>query len=404
MINTIYFFGKKLIKKPHYILFGFISNFIFLICSFFPRQKNLWILSAWSGLKFSDNPKYIYLQLSSDKLIEAVWISKSKSLVIEMKQSGLNAIYAYSLRGIFAQTKAGVAIYTHSVESEFIPFLISRSVIRVQTWHGMPIKKIGYDAIDSSTKYFFKMLSFFFPYKLDNHDLIIAGSNLDKKIYERVFNIKSQNVVVTGYPRNDQLIPKKRHKKRNKKIKVIYMPTFRGLPGSEFPLFKSSGFNFQEADSFFKKHLINFYIKLHPVQKISDSDLAQILMSKNIHYLDNSDAYEILYNFDILVTDFSGIYFDYLLTGNPIIMAPIELKNYLKNDRRLYYSYKSVCIGEPCYTWNSLFFSIQRAANNIQNGYTPEGRYKYLRSKFHQYFDSFSSERVINEIKKRAGV
>lgn len=401
MIRQLYIFGKKVLNKPHRVLAAIIFNVIFFVCSLVPRDKNIWIFSAWAGLKFSDNPKYIFKSILSDDKVKGFWISKSKHIVNEMSYSGFDAVYAYSIRGIFLQMRAGVAVYTHSVESEFMPYLISFSVIRVQTWHGMPIKKIGYDAIHISSKFLLKALALLFPYKTDKHDLVIAGSNVDKKIYERVFNVKSHNVVVTGYPRNDELIRKSNFKKRRKKIDVIYMPTFRGSAGSEFSLFKSSGFDFEEADMFFKEQSINFYIKLHPVQKISDKDFTQILNSKSMHYLDDSDIYEFINKFDILVTDFSGIYFDYLLTGKPIIMAPIELKKYLDDDRQLYYSYEDVCIEEPCYNWDSLFISIEITKNKVQNGNDLGARYEYLRGKFHKYLDSFSSERVIDEIKKR---
>ena len=47
----------------------------------------------------------------------------------------------------------------------------------------------------------------------------------------------------------------------------------------------------------------------------------------------------------VLVTDFSSIYFDYLLTGNPIIFAPFNMNNFTKNDRSLYFEYKDLTIG-----------------------------------------------------------
>jgi CDP-glycerol glycerophosphotransferase (TagB/SpsB family) len=319
-----------------------------------------------------------------------------------MRKRGLPVEYAFSIRGIWLQFRARVVVFSHSVEHEFFAPLIANRVKRVQTWHGMPIKKIGYDdhrgwMPPDLRAYIIKTI---FPFRSDHFDLVLAGSQSDKKKYERAFNVKEKSVVITGYPRNDALIksfsqlsPTPRAKR-----KVIYMPTFRGVPESEFSLFFETRFNFLEADNILDRLKMELWIKLHPIQIFAPNDIESINRCKNVHlYSEDEDIYESIGFFDVLITDFSGIYFDYLLSGKPIIMAPLNKKSYLENDRNLYYSYDQLCPSNPCNTWNEVFTQLSDLVK-YDNFYNE--KYFNLQKKFHSYLDANSSERAYYAIQK----
>ena len=97
-----------------------------------------------------------------------------------------------------------------------------------------------------------------------------------------------------------------------------------------------------------------------------------------------------------MITDYSGIFFDFLISGKPIIMAPIDYDNYIKDDREVYYDYESICPMPPCNDWKDIMMSIEllTQATDIPN------RYHEIQKKFHKYNDDKSSQRVIEEIKK----
>ena len=60
------------------------------------------------------------------------------------------------------------------------------------------------------------------------------------------------------------------------------------------------------------------------LQKISDQE--------NVHIDQSGDYYPLLYSSDCLLTDMSSIVFDYLLTGNPIILCmPDNVQNYYED-------------------------------------------------------------------------
>jgi CDP-glycerol glycerophosphotransferase (TagB/SpsB family) len=180
--------------------------------------------------------------------------------------------------------------------------------------------------------------------------------------------------------------------------RVIYMPTLRGLPGSDFTLFRDTRFDFEAMDKTCGKLGIEFWIKLHPVQRFAREDLEAIRRCENFQpYTESTDIYEAIGRFDILVTDFSGIYFDYLISGRPIVMAPLDMGNYLANDRSLYYPYEELCPDSPCDTWEQVF---DRIAGLLESGVAPEGRYFELQKRFHAHLDDESSARAYTAIER----
>ena len=180
-------------------------------------------------------------------------------------------------------------------------------------------------------------------------------------------------------------------------LRVIYMPTFRGVPNSAFTLLQGSGFDFAQADERLDRLGVDLYIKTHPVQHFSAADLKAIASSTCIHAVINTgDIYEQLGSFNVLITDFSGVYFDFLITGRPIIMAPFRLQSYIAEDRELYYRYEDLCPEPPCLTWEEVFDRI--GAICIAYPKSPGARYHQLQRQFHRYLDSHSSERAVREI------
>ena len=56
------------------------------------------------------------------------------------------------------------------------------------------------------------------------------------------------------------------------------------------------------------------------------------------------DIYPFLTFTDFLITDYSSIYFDYLMLNREIIFIPYDFENYTKN-RELYFSYETITPG-----------------------------------------------------------
>lgn len=375
-------------------------NLFFFISFMIPKNERLWLISAWYGEKFLDNPKYIYKELlHGDYDVDVYWVVKDKSCIPFFSENEYPVIWAYSLKGIWLQLRAKNVIFSHSLRSEFLPCFIASQTKKIQTWHGVPIKKIGYDDknanLDSLIK---KIIIIILPFLREEYDLIIASSKEDKSIYHTAFRTPLKKIIVTGYPRNDAIY--KSLIEQNFKItqtkKIIYMPTLRGGIGDFFPYLSDHEFDFVFLDKMLDKINAEFYIKLHPVQRFKDYDLELMKQTKNIYpVFNNDDIYEVIAYYDILITDYSGIYFDFLITGKPIVMAPIDLKSYTSTDREIYYNYDEICPSEPCRDWGEVLRKLELIVTNPMI----DERYKSMQRRFHSFFDGDSSKRVINEIK-----
>ncbi|MCA9401924.1 MAG: CDP-glycerol glycerophosphotransferase family protein, partial [Candidatus Omnitrophica bacterium] len=175
----------------------------------------------------------------------------------------------------------------------------------------------------------------------------------------------------------------------------IYMPTYRGEEGSLFSPFELSDFDVNKIDSFCQNHNIHLYIKTHPSNKPKVALLKQIQDAQNISFYEIMDIYPNLNRFDFLITDFSSIYFDYLLLDRPIIFAPFCFDDYINNDRQLFYNYNEVTPGPKAYNWEEVLTQIELCLRDPEI-FSLER--EQMRSYFHQFQDNNSCQRVYNEI------
>lgn len=374
-------------------------NAVYLISFLIPKKKKLWLFSSWFGKKYLDNPKYIYQELLKNNYgAQPYWVVKDRTLLRRLEDLNYPVINAFSAKGIWLQLRAEAVIFTHSVNSEFIPCLISAHTKKIQTWHGIPIKKIGFDNKISGNNEG-KKVRFLLPFLRENYDLVTAVSTEDKNTLHSAFRTPLEKIRITGYPRNDEIFRKSTNNNESEddNFKIIYMPTLRGNINDEFNLLSNSGFDFKSIDD--RLDLLNatLFIKLHPVQIFSKKDKDLINSSKNIKSVFNDDdIYESLGQYDVLITDYSGIFFDFLITGKPIVMAPLDYNDYLRYDRAVYYDYHSICPTPPCSDWTEIIDSIE----SLIQGTEIPNRYFEIQSKFHKFNDDKSAVRVIEEIKR----
>tara|TARA_B100001059_G_scaffold236603_1_gene288178 strand:- start:7343 stop:8539 length:1197 start_codon:yes stop_codon:yes gene_type:complete len=391
----------KILKNSFLYFPMLFLNAIYLISFLIPKKRGLWLFSSWFGKKYLDNPKYIYQELlKNNHDIQAYWLVKDKDLLHRLEDLEYPVLNAFSIKGFLLQLRAEVVVFTHSVQSEFVPCLIASQTKKIQTWHGIPIKKIGFDSQNTKQQRRDKNIRFFLPFLREDYDLVTAVSIEDKIHYHSAFRIPLEKIKITGYPRNDEIFRSSKNKSEDDNFKIIYMPTLRGVMNDEFNLLSNSNFDFdfELIDKRLSSLNVTLFIKLHPVQVFTQKDKELIKTSKHIKAIfnDDDDIYESLGEYDVLITDYSGIFFDFMISGKPIIMAPLDYDSYTKNDRAVYYEYNSICPSPPCNNWKEILNSIELLMHNQDIPI----RYYEIQNKFHKYTDDRSSERVIEEIKR----
>jgi len=381
--KTLVFYYKNIIHNLIYL----ISRFLYL---FIKPSKKIWVFGSWFGQKYSDNSRYLFEYVNKfHPEIKSIWLCKNNEIVNLIRSKGYKAYYAFSFLGYFYSFKAHVAIICTSFEdlNEYMP-----QKFIVNLWHGCPLKKIGYDdKINLKTRDLIDKIIWRYKRELKDIDMAIASSKIEAKNLATAFGIKPEKVKITGLPRNDSFFVKL---KKFPTYNIIYMPTHRNEGEIDIECL------FMEYLDLINSSLIKIdsqlFIKLHFYHR-NNSLIDKIKLYSNVHLIEEDDVdqdiYHIIPQFDLLITDYSSILFDYLICEKPIIFAAFDYNNYIINDREFYYEYKSFVPGPVCDNWHNVILWIEKFKNNPNLFYRERVGIKKM---FHAHIYGKYSENVFN--------
>ena len=99
---------------------------------------------------------------------------------------------------------------------------------------------------------------------------------------------------------------------------------------------------------------------------------------------------------DVLVTDYSGVWVDFLLTNRPIISFCYDMDSYL-DDRGFYYDYEAIFPGRINTNFNTFLEDLNQ---NLKDRIPRDRLIKKsdIRQRFHKYSDGQSTHRVTEEV------
>ncbi len=212
----------------------------------------------------------------------------------------------------------------------------------LNTWHGIPMKHLGYDVPDG----IYTMHNNFRNFLLA--DYILGWNSFMTEVYRKSYKLDgifTGEIIEEGCPRNDLTLCTEREaflaeleeagiRLHREKHIILYAPTWRGSSPA-FPDFSS-----EEIKQFIKTvsgnlgqdHYQILFRPHHTIYKYVEKD--EELMKYSIPPF--FDTNEILSVTDILISDYSSIYFDFLVTGRPILFYIHDLEQY-RHERGLYF-------------------------------------------------------------------
>ena len=217
-----------------------------------------------------------------------------------------------------------------------------------------------------------------------------------------------------GYPRNDALLHPTgvldRLVDRQGRKVLFWLPTFRQhqksydnnytLPGCGLPLLTEAG-SLEKLDAALEKHNILLVLKPHPVQDMSAVKAAG---SRNFKLLYDTDLraagvqlYEALADTDGMLTDYSSVYCDYLLTGKPVGLTFDDLEQYTKNRGLVMENVTDYLKGRYLYTLDDLELFLGELAQDQDP--EAENRKKAL-DHYDQWQDDGAARRVADYIRR----
>ena len=365
---------------------------VYWLSFFVPRNKRIWLFGSTFGNRFADNPKYFYLYLSQKHKLDvrAVWISHNKKVVSFLNSNGYEAYYCYSLRGIWLSLRGRVYIFDNY--SKDINFWTSGGAVKVNLWHGIGNKCINYDNVFDKVRHPKSLWEKFkyFPRRLSDEKpshYILATSPKMCDIFARAFQVPRGHVIEAGYPRNDYLLGadiKNLYTMQEKRVlkyvqqwrqqggKInLYMPTFRESEGKFFEIMDLRKFN-----AFLHENNILFVTKLHPKSKLK-IEFERIDYSNIINLDADMDAYVFLREADILTTDYSSVYSDYMLLNRPVVAFWYDYEEYVNYTRKGYFDFEKYMPELKARTMEELMEQTKRVLQkDTRKGYREISREK----------------------------
>ena len=310
-------------------------------------DPRVWIFSSTDNSHYNYNSRYLfeyvraelpeitpYFVINDDQLRRKLSEQYGEKYFIETNSG--QGIQKVLEAGVWF-TSAGLPVYgTH----------LNRDRVIVNLWHGIPLKKIALmdpNLGKMARVYFRKIFT-------ENYTWILTCSKALIPIMAESFAIEQEKIKVWGQPRNDMLFKENAAKEILKKIYpdlpeyrgiILYAPTFRDYASTE--LFPFEDYDKDKLEAFLEKEKLLICLRTH----ISEKGTAEKYLSGRVVYLVNEqmeDIMEILNIFDLLITDYSSIYIDYLILNRPMIFLPYDKEKYLQG-RGMNFEYDKVTPG-----------------------------------------------------------
>jgi CDP-glycerol glycerophosphotransferase (TagB/SpsB family) len=339
---------------------------LYFLLRFFPKKKNLIVFGGEAGRGFRGNPKYLFIEMNKRKDVECVWISKSKKVVEQIRKMGYPCLYAKSIRGIWVQLRARALIHSHSINEDFIRVLVG-GAISINTWHGVGLKKVWaaskstltYKILHRPPSFLKKLALLYLKTTFAKENYVLSTSERVSSYYPETFCVDFDHVIELGQARNDvffedtvedQEVPD--WIKTNRII--TYMPTHRKKGKSDKPLTKV--INFEALNQLCNERNTYFLIKNHMYSKGKVPNKYDRIIDASKQAI---DPQLLLKYTDVLVTDYSSCYTDFLLLNRPVVFYCYDLKSYLHSNE-MYFDYEEVTPGPKVKTFDELLESLDQ--------------------------------------------
>lgn len=309
-------------------------------------NEKRWLFSSSENTEFNYNSKYLFeYVLSAHPEIEPFYVINN-----DEKREKLNKKYgrelfintlteegmdtALSCKTWF--TSAGLPVYASDLAKYY-------DIINL--WHGIPLKKIALQ--DKNLSFFTKLM--FRKIFSENYKYILTSSEKLIPVMQRSFDVEEKKIKVWGQPRCDLIYKENDRKKLMAKLYgketefnrlILYAPTFRDKYRTR--LFPFDDYEPSILDQYLKGSGTLILVKPH----ISETADFSPYYTENILPLNmEDDIMDVLNIFDMLITDYSSIYIDYLKLNRGIIFLPYDRNEYIRG-RGLNFNLDEVTPGE----------------------------------------------------------
>lgn len=325
-MNTLSLINRVKYSKTIYTIYYYIGSWLISLLKLFVKTDDkLIVFASFGGRKYDDSPKAIYESMLVDRRFDGyklVWaFMQPEKYVLPRGEKVKIDTFSYYKKLLSARVWV-----TNSSMNRGLDFT-GNHTFELNTWHGSAIKKMGTDINRCNT-------SFGFINTKKNEGVMLAQSEYDVDVFTNAFRKAKDEFRIVGLPRNDELAHATKDiqsatKQRlgistNKKV-ILYAPTFREYD-------KDSGNNVvltppinlellqeQLGDDFV--FLFRAHYEVAKVMGIEDNDFV-----KNVSSYPNLN--DLMIVSDMLISDYSSIFFDYSIQGKPMLCYCYDYEKY----------------------------------------------------------------------------
>lgn len=373
-----------------------LYKLLFLLIGRLPKERRLVIFESFHAKQFSDSPRAIYEYMKEHHPdYRLLWsIDKNaESLFIEF---GLPYIRRFTLPWFLHFPRA-----EYWVNNVRLPAWMPkpRGTKYIQTWHGTPLKRLGTDIeeihMPGTTTSAYKRN---FVTEARKWDLLVSPNPYSTEIFRRAFRYRGE-VIESGYPRNDVLSGSAERLAGNlkkhlgipddKKV-MLYAPTWRDNDFYEKGKYR---FEFQFNLDRWKEEFGDEWVLLsrmhYLVAESFDFSACEGTVYDVSSYPDIRDLYLVS---DLMITDYSSVFFDFAVLNRPIVFFMYDLEQYRDQLRGFYIDIEKDAPGPIAETEDELFVAIKRLKDaEIQR----DPNFMAFKEKFSAWEDGHATERVV---------
>lgn len=353
-----------------------------------PLNKNLVFFESFLGKAYAGNPRYLYeaLRLRRPDL-QFVWSYEGSARI--PGDPRIVDRHSDDYYRLLAQAR-------YRVNNVLFPVHGKKTGTRyLQTWHGTPLKRLGFDIeidgpeMQARDNFFRESRSW---------DALLSANAFSSETLSRAFRHQGE-VLEVGYPLSDSLTSSPARRQ-------ALIESF-GLPSDKrFVLYAPTWRDDQAIGPW--QHRFDLQLDLERFAREAPQDMVLLIKSHHLvaERLDRArlpanvvdlshcdDISELCELADVLVTDYSSVFFDFAATGRPILFFCYDLASYASNIRGFYLDVPDQLPG-PVAQDNDELIAMLGALDRIESAYAE--RYAAFRQRFCPYCDGRSADRLID--------
>jgi CDP-glycerol glycerophosphotransferase len=353
------------------------------------------VFTSFRGRQYSDSPRAIHEELvRRDAPLEHFWVVRDGACRVPPT--------ATVLRDGSREHYEVMARARYVVTNDHFPEWFERrqDQLCVQTWHGTPLKRLGFDV--SALRDTMRKFEHGWATQVHNWQYVVSPNRFATPILERAYMLEGARMLETGYPRDDMLAgPDRDEVTRRVRAHlglpegartVLYLPTFR-----------------DHVKDRRGRYRLDLQLDIERLRGVLGPDT--VLLVRKHHYIVDQipvtpdgfvrdvssypDGNELLLAADVLLTDYSSAMVDFANTGRPMLFFAYDLDTYRDEIRGFYVDYEATVPG-PVLTTSDQVAEALSDLGAVEAAHAD--RYAAFTAKFCELDDGGATGRVVDEV------